>query len=278
MVVSGDAPHRFVIHDRDSIYSEGVDRTIQAMGLTVLKTPVRSPQANAFCERAIGTIRRECLDWMIPLNEGHLRGVLRQWVVHYNRGRPHASLGPGIPDRPGNDLTPLSPSQSPWIGQPATRLRPSDSPTWTILADSSSYLRSWSRIKKRTGSVRSANVHATCRACCVTHFPLGCEVQPASARRLPISMKNSTYNRWNQIVSTVNKSVAMTLFACARRNSRHDGPGRVSAGPTCCSPERSGLWSLTRQCPVLSVRQRCADNPSADSRVPTAQSALESLG
>ena len=108
MVVSGDGLHRFVIHDRDSIYSDGVDRTIQAMGLTVLKTPVRSPQANAFCERAIGTIRRECLDWMIPLNEAHLRCILRQWVVHYNRGRPHASLGPGIPDRPGNDLTPLS--------------------------------------------------------------------------------------------------------------------------------------------------------------------------
>jgi transposase InsO family protein len=107
MVVSGDAPHRFVIHDRDSI-SEGVDRTIKAMGLTVLKTPVRSPQANAFCERLIGTIRRECLDWMIPLNEEHLRRVLRRWVVHYNRGRPHASLGPDIPDRPGNDLTPLS--------------------------------------------------------------------------------------------------------------------------------------------------------------------------
>ena len=106
MVVAGDAPHRFVIHDRDSIYAEGVDRT--TMGLTVLKTPVRSPQANAFCERLIGTIRRECLDWMIPLSEAPLRRVLRQWVVHYNRGRPHASLGPGIPDRPGNDLTSLS--------------------------------------------------------------------------------------------------------------------------------------------------------------------------
>ena len=108
MVVSGDAPYRFVIHDRDCIYSEGVDRTIAAMGLIVLKTPVRSPQANAFCERLIGTIRRECLDWMIPLNEEHLRRVLRQWVVHYNGGRPHASLGPGIPDRPSNDLLPLS--------------------------------------------------------------------------------------------------------------------------------------------------------------------------
>jgi len=46
----------------------------------------------------IGTIRRECLDWMIPLKEDHLRRVLQAWVAHYNRGRPHTSLGPGIPD------------------------------------------------------------------------------------------------------------------------------------------------------------------------------------
>jgi len=94
-------PHRFLVHDHDSIYSNRFDQTIAAMGLTVLTTPVRSPQANAFCERVIGTIRRECLDWMLPFNERHLRGILRQWVAHYNHGRPHTSLGPGIPDAPG---------------------------------------------------------------------------------------------------------------------------------------------------------------------------------
>ena len=100
MIVPGDQLHRFVIHDRDSIYAEGVDRTLRAMGLQILKTPVRSPQANAHCERLIGTIRRECLDFVIPLNERHLRRVLTEWVAHYNRGRPHASLGPGIPHPP----------------------------------------------------------------------------------------------------------------------------------------------------------------------------------
>jgi putative transposase len=75
------------------------------MGLTILKTPVRAPQANAFCERLIGTIRRECLDWVIPFDEGHLRHVLREWVAHYNRGRPHASLGPGLPDGPESTPT-----------------------------------------------------------------------------------------------------------------------------------------------------------------------------
>jgi putative transposase len=57
----------------------------------------RTPQANAFCEGLIGTIRRECLDWLIPMHEAHLRRALGEWVPHYNRGRPHASLGPGIP-------------------------------------------------------------------------------------------------------------------------------------------------------------------------------------
>ena len=63
-----------------------------------MKTPVRSPQANALCERLIGTLRRECLDWLIPLSEEHLRKTLRLWSVHYNRGRPHSSLGPGLPE------------------------------------------------------------------------------------------------------------------------------------------------------------------------------------
>jgi putative transposase len=100
MIVPGDQGHRFVNHDRDAIYSQGVDRTLEAMGLVVLKTPARVPQANTFCERLIGTIRRECLDVVIPMTERHLRAILREWISHYNRGRPHASLGPGIPDGP----------------------------------------------------------------------------------------------------------------------------------------------------------------------------------
>src|SRR5208282_3681677 len=87
----------FLIHDRDSIYSRDFDAGLKAMDLRILKTPYRAPQANAFCERLIGTVRRECLDFLIPLNEKHLRGVLKEWVAHYNRGQPHSSLGPGIP-------------------------------------------------------------------------------------------------------------------------------------------------------------------------------------
>ena len=88
----------FVLHDRDSIYAATVDRAIASMGRHVLTTPARTPQAHAFCERVIGTLRRECLDWLIPIHEGHLRLVLGEWMTHYNRGRPHASLGPGIPE------------------------------------------------------------------------------------------------------------------------------------------------------------------------------------
>jgi len=67
------------------------------MGLNILKTPVRTPTVNAYCERIIGAIRRECLDFMIPLNEKHLPSLLKKWKDHYNRGRPHSSLGPGPP-------------------------------------------------------------------------------------------------------------------------------------------------------------------------------------
>ena len=95
-----DHPYGFIIHDRDAIFSSGLDRALKGFGIRVLKTPVRAPQANAFCERLIGTMRRECLDFLIPIGEGHLRKILREWVGHYHRGRPHSSLGPRIPDAP----------------------------------------------------------------------------------------------------------------------------------------------------------------------------------
>ena len=60
--------------------------------------------ANAYCERLIGTIRRECLDYLIPLSEKHLRTILKEWVAHYNQGRPHSSLGPGIPNLHGKPI------------------------------------------------------------------------------------------------------------------------------------------------------------------------------
>lgn len=92
-----DHPYRSLIRDRDSIFSTEVDQHLKAFGLRVLRTPARAPQANAYCERLVGTVRRECLDFMIPLSEKHLGKILGEWVTHYNHGRPHLSLGPGIP-------------------------------------------------------------------------------------------------------------------------------------------------------------------------------------
>lgn len=97
-VITGEKPYRFVLHDRDSIYSTELDSALRSLGVTLLKTPFRAPQANAFCERVVGTMRRECLDFLIPLNEKHMRRILKEWVAHYNQGRPHSSLGPGIPE------------------------------------------------------------------------------------------------------------------------------------------------------------------------------------
>ena len=74
--IPSDHTYRFIIHDRGSIFSRGLDTSVARLGLVVIKTPVRSPLANSICERLIGTVRRECLDWLIPLSEQHLRKTL----------------------------------------------------------------------------------------------------------------------------------------------------------------------------------------------------------
>src|SRR5215471_408736 len=96
--IPSDHFYRFLLRDRDSIFSNEVDEQLQAFGLRVLRTPARVPQANAYCERLVGTVRRECLDFMIPFGEVHLKRILKGGVGHYNQGRPHLSLGPGIPE------------------------------------------------------------------------------------------------------------------------------------------------------------------------------------
>src|SRR5271167_4644450 len=63
--------------------------------------------ANSKCERFGGTLRRECLDFLIPLNERHLKITIKEWGLHCHRGRPHSSLGPGILE-PKQDRLPAS--------------------------------------------------------------------------------------------------------------------------------------------------------------------------
>ena len=76
-VMMGDEGYKFIIHDRDSIYSSELDSSLRALGLRALRTPYRCPQANAFCERLIGSARREGLDFMIPFDEDHIRQILK---------------------------------------------------------------------------------------------------------------------------------------------------------------------------------------------------------
>jgi putative transposase len=95
--IPADHTYRILIHDRDAIFSKAVDQSVRHIGLYVIKTPVRTPVSNSICERVLGTLRGECLDFVIPLNEKHLYGILKEWVAHYNQGHPHMSLGPSIP-------------------------------------------------------------------------------------------------------------------------------------------------------------------------------------
>jgi len=99
-VVADTDDYEYLIHDRDRIFAKHLDDSIRALGIAALRSPFASPKANAICERVIGTIRRECLDWMIPMSEAHLRSILKEWVTHYNGARPHSQLGPGVPDPP----------------------------------------------------------------------------------------------------------------------------------------------------------------------------------
>lgn len=79
------APRRFLIHDRDSKFSGPFDEVFAVDGVEVIRNPVRAPNANAYAERWVRTVREECLDWMLILGRRHLIQVLRVYIQHYNR-------------------------------------------------------------------------------------------------------------------------------------------------------------------------------------------------
>jgi len=89
----------FLIHDRDAKYCGPFDEVFRTEGLGVIRTPYRAPQANAFAERWVRTVRQECLDHVLVWGGGHLERVLRGYVHHYNAERPHRGLELGCPLR-----------------------------------------------------------------------------------------------------------------------------------------------------------------------------------
>jgi transposase InsO family protein len=86
-------PARFLIHDRDGKFSRDFDDVFKGEGVEIIRTPFRAPKANAFAERWIGTVRRDCLDWLLISSRSQLERVLRVYVAHYNTHRPHRALG-----------------------------------------------------------------------------------------------------------------------------------------------------------------------------------------
>ena len=79
---------KFVIHDRDTKYTSSFDEVYVATGAEIVKTPVQAPSANAIAERFVRSIRTECLDHLLIVNESHLRRVLSNYETHYNGGCP----------------------------------------------------------------------------------------------------------------------------------------------------------------------------------------------
>jgi transposase InsO family protein len=101
---------RFLIHDRDPLFTTAFGEVLKAEGLRIITTLPRTPRMNAICERVIGTLRRELLDRTLILGERHLDLVLREYLTHYNRHRPHQSRRqrpPDIATQPVRDIADL---------------------------------------------------------------------------------------------------------------------------------------------------------------------------
>ena len=94
---------RYLLRDRDAKFCRSFDEVFGAEGTEIIRTPVQAPTANAYAERWVGTVRAECLDWVLIVGRSQLERVLRIYMQHYNQHRPHRALGLQAPD-PSTDL------------------------------------------------------------------------------------------------------------------------------------------------------------------------------
>jgi putative transposase len=93
-----DTAPKYLLRDNDRIYSKMFTKRIKGMGIKEVKTSFQSPWQNPYCERIIGSIRRDCLDHVIIFNEQHLRSVLKSYFNYYHKSRCHLSLGQDSPE------------------------------------------------------------------------------------------------------------------------------------------------------------------------------------
>ncbi len=91
---------KFLLRDRDAKFPAAFDAVFRSEGLQIIRLPYRAPRANAFAERWVGTVRREALDHLLILGRRHLDYVLREFVDHYQRARPHQGLDQRVPGEP----------------------------------------------------------------------------------------------------------------------------------------------------------------------------------
>jgi hypothetical protein len=89
---------KFLVRDRDTKYVASFDEVFRSEGAQILRTPFRTPNANAYAERFVRTVRSECLDHLLIVDARHLERVLRSYARHYNGQRPHQGLSQEIPE------------------------------------------------------------------------------------------------------------------------------------------------------------------------------------
>jgi putative transposase len=148
---------RYVLRDRDAVYGGAFSSRVQTMGIHEVKTAPRSPWQNPYVERLIGTLRRECLDHVVVLNETHLRRLLREYLIYYHGARTHLSLAKDTPEP--RRVERLDEGQI------------VETPIWPTRGAFTSWARAWSRRATRGGNTpASATSGSSCassrrRAC-----------------------------------------------------------------------------------------------------------------